>query len=111
LERTVSTGNGSSKAAGMVNLSLPKLPNQRSGYPPRLHPDDKRSQYKTKKNRKCDRNENLTVDIKCCNDKGGYGQIDQGRATPLSQFYLSRHVQQIAHPTIFVESERGKPTK
>jgi hypothetical protein len=28
LERTVSTGNGSSKAAGLVNLSLPKLPNQ-----------------------------------------------------------------------------------
>jgi hypothetical protein len=99
------------KQQGLVNLSLPKLPNQRSGYPPRLHPDDKRSQYKTKKNRKCDRNENLTADIKCCNDKGGYGQIDQGRATPLSQFYLSRHVQQIAHPTIFVESERGKPTK
>jgi hypothetical protein len=35
------------------------------------------------------RPENLTADIKCCNDKGGYGQIDQGSAAPLRQFYLS----------------------
>jgi len=45
----------------------------------------------------------LTADVKCCNDKGGYGQIDQGGAAPLRQFYLSGHVWKIAHPTSFVE--------
>jgi hypothetical protein len=67
-----------------------------------LHPDDKRSEYETKKNRKCYRNENLTAD-KCCNDKGGYGQIDHGAAAPLRQFYLSGHVWKMGQPTVFAE--------
>jgi hypothetical protein len=79
-----------------------------SGYPPRLHPDDKRSRYKTKKNRKCDRNENLSADIKCCIDKGSYGQIDQGGSAPQRQSYLGGHVWKMGHPTSFSEMQRRK---